>query len=576
VLLEGQVTDEQGQPLAGAAVVAEGAAELRFAVTDRAGRFSFPALGPGRYLVRAHLSGFVPSRKEHVELAADRPVSHRVALAIVAEAPLPSRPLLAASMLGAAAQPEPDAEAPAGESDHGDSPTDWRIRHLTRSVLREANHADLGTASAPGADASHVLSFLSEPDLSTQVHLLTISAFDSPEELFSGTRVPVGVAYVTLSAPVGEDASWTVQGAITEGDVSAWVLGGSYATTIAGRHSTDVGLSYSAQRYDGSNPVALAAMGETSRTVGALHASDRWTLARGTALTLGGRYARYGYTNSQNLFSPFAAWEWTVFDDQVLRASVAQTVTAPGAEEFVPSPVAGLWMPPQRTFSPLVESEGFRLERTRHMEIAVDRPVGTVVVTARAFRQVVSDQIVTIFGLQKADITRADLGHFFTATAGNVEALGWGVSVSRPMSSRVRGSVAYSQAHATWLTPPQAGLYAVLARSAARAAQERISDVTTTVETDIPETATRVFAIYKLNSGYARGGSLEARPGLSGRFDVQVSQRLPFTPQGQIEWEALVAVSNLFREIVDGASLYDELLVVRPPKRIVGGLTVRF
>ena len=42
------------------------------------------------------------------------------------------------------------------------------------------------------------------------------------------------------------------------------------------------------------------------------------------------------------------------------------------------------------------------------------------------------------------------------------------------------------------------------------------------------------------------------------------------------EWEMLVAVRNLFREGALDASVYDELLVVRPPKRIVGGLTVRF
>jgi hypothetical protein len=38
----------------------------------------------------------------------------------------------------------------------------------------------------------------------------------------------------------------------------------------------------------------------------------------------------------------------------------------------------------------------------------------------------------------------------------------------------------------------------------------------------------------------------------------------------------LVAVRHLFYESTPGASIYDEILVVRPPKRIVGGLTVRF
>jgi hypothetical protein len=42
------------------------------------------------------------------------------------------------------------------------------------------------------------------------------------------------------------------------------------------------------------------------------------------------------------------------------------------------------------------------------------------------------------------------------------------------------------------------------------------------------------------------------------------------------EWEMLVGVRNLFRESFAEASVYDELLVARPPKRLVGGITVKF
>jgi hypothetical protein len=42
------------------------------------------------------------------------------------------------------------------------------------------------------------------------------------------------------------------------------------------------------------------------------------------------------------------------------------------------------------------------------------------------------------------------------------------------------------------------------------------------------------------------------------------------------KWEMLLAVRNFFREGSQDSSVYDELLVVRPPKRIVGGLTLRF
>jgi hypothetical protein len=38
----------------------------------------------------------------------------------------------------------------------------------------------------------------------------------------------------------------------------------------------------------------------------------------------------------------------------------------------------------------------------------------------------------------------------------------------------------------------------------------------------------------------------------------------------------LFAVRNFFRESASDQSVYDELLVVRPPKRVVGGVTLHF
>jgi hypothetical protein len=60
------------------------------------------------------------------------------------------------------------------------------------------------------------------------------------------------------------------------------------------------------------------------------------------------------------------------------------------------------------------------------------------------------------------------------------------------------------------------------------------------------------------------------------RFDVQVNQALPFMNFTSAQWEMLVAVSNLFKEALYENSVYDELMVVRPPKRVLGGVAVRF
>ena len=54
-----------------------------------------------------------------------------------------------------------------------------------------------------------------------------------------------------------------------------------------------------------------------------------------------------------------------------------------------------------------------------------------------------------------------------------------------------------------------------------------------------------------------------------------MNQALPFGIGGT-QWEVLVGVRNLFRDPNHAGSVYDELLVVKPPKRVVGGFLVRF
>ncbi|MGE0446631.1 MAG: hypothetical protein AB7P99_15500, partial [Vicinamibacterales bacterium] len=111
------------------------------------------------------------------------------------------------------------------------------------------------------------------------------------------------------------------------------------------------------------------------------------------------------------------------------------------------------------------------------------------------------------------------------------------------------------------------------AASALRTGSERLHDVTATIESEVPSTATRVVVLYKVNTAFASEG---AERQAATRFAVQVNQALPFLNFSSAQWEMLVAVRNLFNDAFGQGSVYDELLVVNPPKRFVGGLTVRF
>ena len=70
----------------------------------------------------------------------------------------------------------------------------------------------------------------------------------------------------------------------------------------------------------------------------------------------------------------------------------------------------------------------------------------------------------------------------------------------------------------------------LLAPMTARASTQTIQDVTAKIDTEVPETSTRVMILYRLSNGFAQPASRgESSFGaLDGRFDVQVRQSLPF------------------------------------------------
>jgi hypothetical protein len=239
----------------------------------------------------------------------------------------------------------------------------------------------------------------------------------------------------------------------------------------------------------------------------------------------------------------------------------------------VPQVESAIWLPPQRTFSPLVEGQGLQSQRTNHLELQVERDVAWATVSARAFQQHVSHQLATVFGLELPNAP-AHLGHYLVANTGDVDIAGWGARLrTSALAQRLRGSIDYAVARTRWSQADDPGELIVLAPSVIRLKPERVHDVATTVETEVPETSTRVLVLYRVSNAFALAYD---GPTLDSRFDVQVRQSLPFMNFGGAKWEMLLAVRNAFREAAVDSSIYDELLVVRPPKRIVGGLTLRF
>ena len=585
--IRGVVNDERGAPVRGALVSAIGAT-MSSAITDQAGRFAIDALPAGDYVVRAHLTGFTASKRESVRVTNSPAVVPQLQMRRLApvvgtsgEKTLASRPIVAAGF----GLPQPDTETEsaegAGKDGHPHSELAWRLRHLKRSILKNESGAVVATSEEPDPQSSILAraidsattlatALFTEVPLTGEVNLLTSSAF-APGELFGGEGPPRGIAYFAIGSPTPAGA-WAVRAAMSEGDLASWVIAGSFASQVGTSHSYSVGLSYATQEYQGGNPAALTATSDGGRNAGEVFAFDRWTVKPWLALDYGARFARYGYLdqNRGGLLSPRLGVTVEPYEHTRVSALVVQHMVAPGAEEFLPRVVTGPALPPERTFAPFIGTE-MRAERSRLMEVQLEREFqGAYVIGIRRFHQNVDDQLVTLFRVSPAGEPES-VGHYYVANIGNFDADGWSFRVSSPATSRVRGSIDYAIARATWTSRNR--MIGELIPSVLRPENEHIHDITTSVHTNIPETATRFYVVYRINNAFSR--SNDPNPGIDGRFDVQVNQALPFGVAGT-KWEVLVGMRNLFRDPVDPASVYDELLVVRPPKRVVGGFLVRF
>ena len=592
--IQGVVSDEYGRPVANAMVSAVGATTTSV-VTDGKGRFEFKGLAPGSYSVRAHLKGYAMPRPQKLEVRSSARTPSFIALR---RGDAAAAPILAAGMGAPVAQsaPEPVVEEAVEERQGEPEELSWWLRHSRRGVLKEAS---LAGGLLPGNLPQNVFapleqagraaetslrlatSFIANTAFSGQVNLLTSGSFETRQDLFSVGAQSRGIAYARLTAPAGANADWTVRGAVTQADISSWIVAGSYATRPTAAHQRGLGVSYSTQRYDGGNPLALREVTDGSRNVGEIYAYDSMSIGPALSIQYGGRYAQYDYLDGRNLISPHVEVVLSRGDDVRIRGRLAQRALAPGAEEFLPPGDNGIWLPPQRTFSALEPGRPLTAERTFNAALGVERDFGRSTIALRAFHQRVDDQLMTLFGMELPDQPSAKLGHYVVGSAGDAKATGGSASFETTVSGRVRGSVEYTLTNARLRPVDDLRYIILLPESTVRPEAEKVHDVSARIETSVPETSTRVLMVYRAGNAYARthrdlDGGTRTKRGFDSRFDVQVRQALPFLDFRTAKWEMLVAVRNFFRESAPDQSIYDELLVVRPPKRIVGGITMLF
>ena len=532
--VHGTVCDANGRGLADASVLAVGQTIVSVR-SDLTGRYSL-LLPPGDYVLRASRDGYVSTYREPVRIQGSSLLERTITLV-------------------------PQGTANLADPKHSHTEMAWRLRHLPRSVLRDGNQWTNGTNNA-----------MTRPlfDLSGQINVLTTGDATAAMN-WMPTSLPRGVAFVEFGAPVIGHGAWTLRAALASGTGRTWNVFGEYEAEAKDLHAWKMRVSYSTQGF--TRAAEGPGLASTDiRSVAGIAGEDRWAITPGIEVSYGGRAERFDYLVHPHLVSAHAGFSAEVLPMTLVRVHFAQNMIAPGADEFLPPPTGGAWLPAERMFEPLSSRRALRAERLRVADFTVAHRLREdsrwPTIHVRAFRQQTRDQMATLFGTD----AEPEPGPYFIAPVGEVTILGVGLGASAQFSPNVSGQIEYTRAFSAWDQDPRVRAVRRMSPSVLRST-EALHDITATLDATVSRSATRITVAYRASTGFS-GQQLD--PGFAGRFHVQVHQALPFRPTRKSQVELMFSLRNLFRDITGDASWYDELLTVAPPLRFAGGLQIRF
>lgn len=545
--LVGWVENTQGAPVAGAVISLfgrglRGRALVTF--SDSNGQFILPSVPAGSYTIRALGSGHHPAPPRRVTVLPDRDSLFTVSLTPATEVPLPTRLV------------------PADDDPIGALEGRWLLRHKRRSVLEargeDPSHEGIRAAMAalaldPGA--------IWPPPLAGRVEVVANAASLGGDGgvLQADTMPTVGI--LSLEGRLMATGRWRLGGLLSENESTSWRMAAEFVLEPSSGHEIEAGAGYGSRLV--RSPLASADESHLDGT-GAIFLQDRWRLGRRLTASLGARYSYIGFLADRNHVDPAASLEYRA-KQTTIRGSVAAHTLTPGGDLLTLSTLSSAPALGLARMEP-----DLRAERLLRYEVAFDRSLGAATVGALAFQEDVRDQLVNVFDDPRLPQSLRILN------AGTHTARGMGVTVGGRFGDRLNGSVTYTYGR-SWRGDPAAAEALLGAENSLSYREADFHDVVARVETFIDGTDTRVVAFYRVNALSPSSDGPGAVSALTNtRFDIQLSQGLPFLQSfTRADWELLLAVRNLFYETSEGG-LLDEPAVVNPPKRLLGGISVRF
>ena len=569
--ISGVVATREGHPLPGALVsvfAADQGDEARFAVTDEEGRFEVGEASPGLYSLRAYLAGFLPSPRAQVLVRSGASFADTLLIQMAAIS----------------------AEQGTGTL----SELRWLLQRGRRNVLkdRRATHDfddDFEDLWAGEWDRGPRLPVLG----SFEGELGFFAASGSSLGLPESRGVDSGIAYTRFELPSTARGRWEAEARLMESGLASWAANLSYLMEEFDGHQFSAGMGYQRHVYEDATayrppaaPILNADLLAEPQPAwdGAVFVADNFSLGP-ASLNTGLTYRRFSYLTGHRGLAPRAVLEVEAGENWTLVGGMAVRVDGPiGEDSALLSRVAHgdlLALDPSWFRSQAAQRS------TRYQAGAQYRTSKNVVLAARAFREDTTDQLLRSF--ESGPIAG---GYFDVANAGDYTARGIAFDWIRelaPVTGRldVGGRVSWLMATVSspsGAEPGPAGPLPAEGEFRPRAlapieAGGAIHDLSAEVMVRVRPSGTRFSGAYRLirHPGFAPVRPVAAvGEEQTARFDVEMVQLIPFADWSGTEWELSFAVRDLFFRDMIGRSLLDEIAIARAPRRIVGGLAVRF
>lgn len=423
------------------------------------------------------------------------------------------------------------------------------LRQRRRSVLneREASAGRTRTAETPDSD-------LGVSGVNGRVEILTLPSGAQPGEADSGST-PGGAGLVKLSGYLTDDLSFTLTGLAAESAATTWRTGAEFELAAGDRNRIEVGAVYGTRFSTANAPFG----GEVDRrSVGAFRLVHAMKVLETVTTRAGGRFVDAPFLRSSRSIDP----EFSVLVEEpeshdggrsYLRLALSGDTLFPGLE-VVTGDGDGIAL---SEGLPLLARD-FNAQRTWNREAAAGFRRGGTRMEARVQDQTVSHALLV---LPSALAGAPYVGN------GNRNRVQIG-------SLMVEKTFARGQAQAAF----EYG-YGHFAKDTGHADRTRdFHQFTTRFDGYLRRTGSGIAVFHRFHEGASVSNYQGApRPRMRAqRYLVELRQDVPFVPAMiGADMALLVSLRNVYYDDIERRSV-DEFAVAAPPRRITGGIRVKF